>query len=56
MSAFMREFTKAAHESPRLFFAPIVGAISAVRVEMKRLAGARSYDVQNQRRRSTTKR
>lgn len=36
MSAFLREFTKAAHEGPRLFFAPIVGAVEAVRHEMGR--------------------
>lgn len=36
MSAFMREFAKAAQEGPRLFFAPIVGAVEAVRHEMGR--------------------
>lgn len=36
MSEFMREFTKAAQEGPRLFFAPIVGAVEAVRNEMNR--------------------
>jgi hypothetical protein len=56
MNAFMREFTQAARESPRLFFAPIVGAVSAVRVEMRRLAGTRSYDVQNRHHRNTTNR
>jgi hypothetical protein len=54
MNAFMREFTKAAYESPRLFFAPIVGAVSAVRMEMKRLSEARTHDMQNQHRRSKT--
>lgn len=38
MNAFMREVVKAAKESPRLFFAPLVGAIEAVRREMDHLA------------------
>jgi hypothetical protein len=56
MNAFMREFTKAARESPRLFFAPIVGAVNGVRAEMRRLAGTRSCGVQNRHRRNTTNR
>jgi hypothetical protein len=36
MSAFAREFAKAAQEGPRLFFAPIVGAVEAVRCEIGR--------------------
>jgi hypothetical protein len=35
-SAFAREFAKAAQEGPRLFFAPIVGAVEAVRSEIGR--------------------
>ena len=37
MNAFMREIVEAAKESPRLFFAPLVGAIEAVRREMEHL-------------------
>jgi len=40
MTAFMREFTKAARGAPRLFFAPITGAVEAVRSEMDRLTVA----------------
>jgi hypothetical protein len=38
MNVFMREIVEAAKESPRLFFAPLVGAIEAVRREMNHLA------------------
>lgn len=36
MSAVSREFAKAAHEGPRLYFAPIVGAVEAIRSEIGR--------------------
>ena len=31
MGEFFREFWKAVHQGPRLFFAPLVGAIHGVR-------------------------
>jgi hypothetical protein len=31
MNAFVREFLSAARESPRLFFAPLIGAINGTR-------------------------
>lgn len=37
MSEFRREFTLAAKQAPRLFFAPLMGAINAVRKEYHRI-------------------
>lgn len=37
MNAFIREFVMAARQSPRLFFAPIVGVVKAVRRELARM-------------------
>lgn len=37
MNVFLREFAMAARQSPRLFFAPIVGAVDAVRRELARM-------------------
>lgn len=36
---FMSEFAKAARQGPRLFFAPLVGAVNGVRAELRRIAG-----------------
>jgi hypothetical protein len=38
MNVFLQEIVEAAKESPRLFFAPLVGAIEAIRREMNHLA------------------
>ena len=35
-TSFRSEFVNAAREAPRLFFAPLVGAIQAVRKEVRR--------------------
>jgi hypothetical protein len=35
-NAFMREFWKAAAQGPRLYFAPVVGAIRQTRIEWRR--------------------
>jgi hypothetical protein len=35
MEEFFREFWKAARQGPRLFFAPLAGAINGVRVQWK---------------------
>lgn len=37
---FRSEFIAAAKESPRLFFAPLMGAINAVRDELRRISSA----------------
>ncbi|NPT35686.1 hypothetical protein [Paraburkholderia xenovorans] len=39
MNALMREIVEAAKESPKLFFAPLLGAIKAIRREMVHLTG-----------------
>ena len=54
MNAFMREIVEAAKESPRLFFAPLVGAIEAVRREMDRLADGGQRKPGSTRSRTTT--
>jgi len=36
MNAVIREFIKAARESPKLFFLPLTGAIEAIRRELDR--------------------
>ena len=36
MKAFMREFNEAAKQGPRMYFAPLVGAIKAIQVEIRR--------------------
>lgn len=38
MNAFIQEFAMAARRSSRLFFAPIVGAVDAVRRELARMS------------------
>jgi hypothetical protein len=38
MNAFWHEFGLAARQGPRIYFAPLVGAVRAIRNEMKRLA------------------
>lgn len=40
MNAFIQEFAMAARQSPRLFFAPIVGAVDAVRRELARMSSS----------------
>ena len=40
MNAFIQEFAVAARQSPRLFFAPIVGAVDAVRRELARMSSS----------------
>jgi hypothetical protein len=35
MNAFVREFMSAAREAPRLFFAPLIGAINDTREAMR---------------------
>ncbi|EJN17215.1 hypothetical protein PMI36_05549 [Pseudomonas sp. GM79] len=44
MSMFKEEFLKAARETPRMFFAPIVGAVEAVRREFKVLGKDKEKD------------
>ncbi|WP_223527017.1 hypothetical protein [Pseudomonas sp. BF-B-26] len=44
MSMFKEEFLKAARETPRMFFAPIVGAVEAVRREFKVLGKDKDKD------------
>jgi hypothetical protein len=39
MKAFLHEFNQAAKQGPRMYFAPLVGAIKAIRVEITRQAG-----------------
>ena len=53
MNAFIRELVEAAKESPRLFFAPLVGAIEAVRREMVHLADDNQREVGSLRSRAT---
>ena len=36
-TSFAEEFAYAAKQGPRLFFAPLVGAIHAIRSEMRRI-------------------
>lgn len=38
MTTFKEEFLKAAKETPRLFFAPLIGAVEAVRREFKAIS------------------
>jgi hypothetical protein len=38
MKAFLREFNEAARQGPRIYFAPLVGAIKAIQVEIRRPA------------------
>lgn len=40
MNAFIQEFAVAARQSPRLFFAPIVGAVDAVRRQLARMSSS----------------
>jgi len=37
MKAFFKEFMSAARQAPRLYFAPLFGAMNQVRAELKRL-------------------
>ena len=38
MTTFKDEFLKAAKETPRLFFAPLIGAVEAVRRELRAIS------------------
>lgn len=40
MTTFSQEFVKAAKESPRLYFAPLIGAIRGARDEWDRVIAA----------------
>lgn len=53
MNDFMREVVEAAKESPRLFFAPLIGAIEAVRREMAHLADNGQRESESLRSRAT---
>ncbi|MGF6510643.1 hypothetical protein [Paraburkholderia sp. 32] len=44
MNAFMQEVVRAAKESPKLFFAPLTGAIDAIRREMNHLAAGDRHE------------
>ena len=46
-TTFLSEFVSAARQSPRLFFAPLVGAVNGVREELRRIAegNAKGQDV-----------
>lgn len=37
-TTFMSEFVSAARQGPRLFFAPLAGAVNGVRDELRRIA------------------
>ena len=37
-ATFLSEFASAARQGPRLFFAPLVGAVNGVRAELRRIA------------------
>lgn len=37
-ATFLSEFARAARQGPRLFFAPLVGAVNGVRAELCRIA------------------
>ncbi len=37
MKQFIEEFWKAAKETPRIYFAPLVGAINTIKQEFRRL-------------------
>lgn len=37
MNKFLHEFRIAAHQAPRLYFAPLAGVIRAIRAEWQRL-------------------
>lgn len=37
MNAFLHEFRIAARQAPRLYFAPLIGVIRALRAEWRRL-------------------
>lgn len=54
MNAFMREVIEAAREGQRLFFAPLRGAIEAVRREMAHLADGSQREPESPRSRATT--
>lgn len=54
MNALMREIVEAAKESPRLFFAPLVGAIKAVRRETDHLTDGNLRELGSTSSRSTT--
>lgn len=54
MNALMREIVEAAKESPKLFFAPLVGAIKAVRREMDHLTDGNLRELGSTSSRSTT--
>jgi len=54
MNVLMREIVEAAKESPGLFFAPLVGAIEAVRREMDHLTDGTLREPGSTGSRSTT--
>lgn len=37
-ATFLSEFANAARQGPRLFFAPLMGAVNGVRAELRRIA------------------
>lgn len=43
--SFGSEFVTAAKQSPRLFFAPLVGAIKAIRLEFQRVKRGQTRNV-----------
>jgi hypothetical protein len=53
VKAFLHEFNQAAKQGPRMYFAPLVGAIKAIRVEITRQAG-RPEPARNEAERPTT--
>lgn len=50
-NTFISEFVKSAKEAPRIYFAPVVGAIREVRSEFRRIS-TKSGDAQVEQKRS----